>query len=363
MTARPQPRRLPRTTGERAFLQDLRRQFRTPASPALALGIGDDCALLRPTAGLSLAVTTDLFIEGRHFRRDTHSARSAGHRCLARGLSDLAAMGAVPLACFLSLAIPPGTLQTTAKRRWLDHFLAGLHALALTHHVPLAGGDTGEAPGDALIADIVLLGQVDPAHALTRANARPGDDLWISGALGGAAAQLEKLLARTPARSDPDLRGNQNHNQSKNLRPQTFPQPRLALGQALARRTLPNSNTPGVTACLDLSDGLSTDLLHLCTESNVAAQLDASRLPLHPLTRPLAPAHALHLALNGGEDYELLFTTRPATRLPRTLAGVPLTRIGSILPHRRNRPRITLLNHDGTPTPLPPGGWQHLTNR
>ena len=350
MNARQYPSRPPRPTGERAFLSDLRQQFRSPASRSLTLGIGDDCALLKPTPGLTIAVTTDLLIEGRHFRRDTHTARSAGHRCLARGLSDLAAMGAAPFACFLSLALPPGTLQTASSRRWLDQFLSGLRALALDVKIPLAGGDTGEATGEALLADITVLGQVDPAHALTRAGAQPGDDLWVSGALGGSAAELKTLLARTPRKpgrpaSDPVLN------------PQTFPQPRLALGQALARRA------PAISACIDLSDGLSTDLFHLCQESNVAAQVESTILPLHLLTRRLDPAHALDLALNGGEDYELLFTTRPHTRLPRTLAGVPLTRIGSILPHRRTLPRVSLIDHQGHATTLTPGGYQHLTGQ
>ena len=329
--------------GELAFIAGLRHRFRLPRGPQVALGIGDDCALLRTKPGWEIAVTTDLFLEGRHFRRDTHSAQSSGHRCIARGLSDLAAMGAAPVAAFLSLALPRSFSTSRANQRWLNHFLEGLHALAREHRVPIAGGDTGEAPGEHLLADIVLVGQVEAGKALRRNGARPGDALWVSGELGGSAAQLERLLARA----------NRTQTPSNQPGPQTFPSPRLALGRALARRGL-------ASACLDISDGLSTDLAHLCAESGVTARVAAPSLPPHPLTSKLQPAHALHLALHGGEDYELLFTTRSAARLPAKLAGVSLTRIGTIGRKQRNRPQMTLLGADGTEAELHAGGWEHL---
>ncbi|MDP9040314.1 MAG: AIR synthase related protein, partial [Acidobacteriota bacterium] len=155
------------------------------------LGIGDDCALLRAPPGHELAVTTDLLLEGRHFRRDWHPAASAGHRALARGLSDLAAMGARPLAAFLSLALPPRMLGTRTGRAWVDGFFAGLHALGDRMGVPLAGGDTAESPADLILADITLVGSVTPGRALRRSAARPGDRLYVTGSLGGAAAELE----------------------------------------------------------------------------------------------------------------------------------------------------------------------------
>ena len=147
-------------------------------TPALLLGIGDDCAVLRPMAGEDLVVTTDFTLEGRHFHRDWHTADSAGHRTLARGLSDLAAMGARPLAAFLSLALPAAQADDT---RWTEQFLGGLLALAERYGVPLAGGDTSESPSEHLLADIVLLGAVPQGTALRRSGARPDDGLFVTG--------------------------------------------------------------------------------------------------------------------------------------------------------------------------------------
>jgi thiamine-monophosphate kinase len=323
------------TLSEQAIIRIIRQTARTRPTKTLRLGIGDDCAILAPPPGHEILVTTDLSLESRHFRRDWHtpqvSGQSAGHRCLARGLSDLAAMGAKPLAAFLSLALPPGF-----DPKWLDRFLAGLLALATLHAVPLAGGDTAQAPGEHILADIVLLGSAPAGRALRRSTARPGDRLFVSGALGGAAAELETLAQRTrPSRT----RG-----------PQTFPEPRLALGQALLRRRL-------ASACIDLSDGLSTDLTHLCQASGVQAILHAESLPLHPLA-----SGRLALALHGGEDYELLFTAPPSAKLPRTLAGVPLTEIGRITRRSLRRPVITLESATGSQL-LEPAGWEHFRSR
>ncbi len=332
-------------TGELALIRDLRRRFRSPSNAAVALGIGDDCALLSPPPNHQIAVTTDLLVEGRHFRRDTHTARSAGHRCLARGLSDLAAMGATPLAAFLSLALPASVI-TPAGRRWLNGFLAGLHALARRTRTPIAGGDTSESPSGLLHADIVLLGAVPAGQALTRAGAQPGDHLWVSGALGGSAAHLRQILARAHTNPRP----------SPQRGPQTHPEPRLKLGLALLRRNLRAPKT--ITACLDLSDGLSSDLRRICEESHLRAQIDAANIPIHPLAA--RQPDPLTLALSGGEDYELLFAASPSARLPRTLAGVPLTRIGTLLPPRRRSPLVTLRDADAHTAPLAPAGFEHL---
>jgi thiamine-monophosphate kinase len=316
-------------------------------SPALRLGIGDDCAILRPPAGHEILVTTDLSLEGRHFRRDTHPAASIGHRALARGLSDLAAMGAKPQAAFLSLAIPR---SLAGDNRFLDGFLDGLLTLAAQHRVPLAGGDTSEAPSDHLLADIVLLGNAPAGRALRRSGARPGDMLYITGALGGAATELVELLSgpKAAALSPYPLSlipASSDH-------PHLFPQPRLAVGQALLRRKL-------ATACIDLSDGLSTDLNHLCTASNVAAELDAALLPAHSLTTALDQAAQIAAILHGGEDYELLFTAKASTKMPRSIAGVPITRIGRIVKPQKNKSRMTILS-EGERFDLQPQGWEHL---
>jgi thiamine-monophosphate kinase len=303
----------------------------------VALGIGDDCAILRPRAGQEVLVTTDFTLEGRHFRRDTHSAESVGHRTLARGLSDLAAMGAKPLAGFLSLALSKEMVATRAGRRWLDGYLAGLHALAERTGVELAGGDTAESPTEHLLADIVLVGTAPRGRALRRSGARAGDTLYVTGALGGAAAELEALFAGRGRRA--------------RMGPQLFPEPRLGVGQALLRQRI-------ATACMDLSDGLSTDLTHLCAASGVRAEIFEADLPVHPLAQ--ARANALELVLNGGEDYELLFSVAAGTRVPRRLAGSVVTRIGRLVAKDESRTAITLADRDGRMRAVAAGGWQHL---
>ena len=325
--------------GELRIIERIR--ARTSASNAVPLGIGDDCAILRPPPGHELLVTTDFSLEGRHFRRDWHSPASVGHRTLARGLSDLAAMGAKPLAAFLSLALPKSAVRNSS---WLDGFLDGLLALAAAHNVPLAGGDTSQSPSDDILADIVLIGTAPAGRALRRSGARAGDLLYVTGALGGAAAELTSLSVtprrfRTASPTD-------DH-------PHLFPQPRLAVGQTLLRRRL-------ATACIDLSDGLSTDLAHLCAASNVAAELDLAQLPLHPVAATLDERAQITALLHGGEDYELLFTASPSTKIPRSVANVPITRIGRILKPQKNRPQMSIVS-DGARFELQPHGWEHLT--
>jgi thiamine-monophosphate kinase len=341
----------------------------------LALGIGDDCAILRPPRGHELLVTTDFTLEGRHFRRDLHPPESVGHRTLARGLSDLAAMGARPLAAFLSLALPTEMLSTRAGRVWVERFFAGLRSLADRHAVPLAGGDTAESPSDLVLADIVLIGSAPAGRALRRSGARAGDALYVTGELGGAAAELaamDRRAATNPAHPYKDLGAPSIPRSLRNgwestpnqlaAHPHLFPQPRTAVGLALLRRRL-------ATACIDLSDGLSTDLAHLCRESGVGARISSAALPIHPLAQQTRAAQsgqahaatnrALDLALHGGEDYELLFAAPPSVRLPRRLAGVRVTRIGSLVRGRS----ISLLDPTGRRTPLQPGGWEHFTGK
>ena len=368
--------------GELALLRQIRGRAAQPFGAVLRLGIGDDCALLRPRPGEELAVTTDLSIAGRHFRLDWHPPESVGHRALARGLSDLAAMGAHPIAAFLSLGLPRELTTPTRRRAWVQSFLDGLLALAAAHKTPLAGGDLSEAP--IPIADILLIGRVPQGKALLRSTARPGHLLYVTGALGGAAAALVRLtqLAEHSLESRAALKG-RGFSRAANapgsqwalapersfsgvfppnscqpthplripkkfealLAPHLFPQPRIAQGLWLQRHNL-------ASAAIDLSDGLSTDLAHLCEESGVAAEVDAALLPIHP-------AATLAQALNGGEDYELLFTAPPTTRLPRRIAGVAISRIGRIAKRRSGQADVTLLTAQG-PRPLEPQGWEHL---
>jgi len=318
--------------GEVALIERIRARAQARTRGALRLGIGDDCAVLAVPSGHELLVTTDFTLERRHFRREWHSPQSVGHRCLARGLSDLAAMGAKPLAAFLSLALPREL--TGAKNKWLEGFLDGLLALAAQHGVPLAGGDTAESPSKNVLADIVLLGSAPKGRSLRRAGARAEDDIYVTGALGGAAAELE-LVQKTPKRFA-NARADGGH-------PHLFPQTRLAVGQALLRRGL-------ATACIDISDGLSTDLAHLCSESGVGAEIAEAALPVHT-------GATLQQALHGGEDYELLFTARAGTKMPKKIAGVAITRIGRIVKKRE----MTLIAANGKKQPLEAKGWEHFS--
>ncbi len=300
-----------------------------PANTARVIaGIGDDCAVLRIPAGSDALVTTDFSLEGVHFRRDWHTAESAGHRCVARGLSDIAAMGGDPVAVFLSLALPKDLPQT-----WVKGFVRGLVRLAQKHGATLAGGDTAQSPSGVL-ADIIVLGVVPKGKAVRRSGARPGDAIYVSGALGGsAAAVLEIQKRKVNARDYP------RH---------FYPEPRVELGRWLRERAL-------VSAMIDTSDGLSTDLSHICEESGVRAEVEAEAIPLAVVGRP---AHEvdLQIALHGGEDYELLFTARPGKRIPSRIAGVPVTRIGFI---RRGK-GIFLMNGCGAGSELQPRGWEHF---
>jgi thiamine-monophosphate kinase len=329
--------------GELALIEAIRQRAARIATGtrALRIGIGDDCAVLRPKPGHEICVTTDFSLENTHFRRDWHPPQSAGHRCLARGLSDLAAMGAKPLAVFLSLALPPRT-----PAAWVDGFLDGLTALAEKVRVPLAGGDTAQSQ-ELIAADIVAIGQVPRGQARLRSGAQPGDALYVTGALGGAAAEL-LALSQNPRKF-------RRLTASALAHPHLYPDPRLAAGRRLRKLA---------HAGIDLSDGLSTDLAHLCQASNLAAVIEETALPIHSLA--LAAEHAgatpsaLELALHGGEDYEILFTAAARVRIPRRIAGVPIHRIGTMRSRRPHQPQVILRTMDGRETTLAASGWEHF---
>lgn len=318
-------------------------------------GIGDDCAVLQPRIGHELVVTTDMLLENRHFRRDWSSPESVGHRCLARGLSDIAAMGAEPSAFFLSIAVPAELARrgrVWGGRSWMERFLDGLLALAAGHKVRLAGGDTGESPS-GMLADVMVLGEVPEGKAVLRSGARAGDGIYVTGALGGAAAELARLEQNSRWRAET----RELARAEGELHPHFFPQPRIRTGLTLRRRGL-------AAAMIDVSDGLSTDLDHLCEESKLRAEVDAASLPVDPLAMEAErrgwAASALGLALNGGEDYELLFTARPGTRVPKSLGGVPVRAIGKMLPANARKPRMVLRHADGRVEPLAAKGWEHF---
>lgn len=293
---------------------------------ALVRGIGDDCAVLRVPAGHELLVTTDFTLENVHFRRDWHRPEVVGWRCLTRGLSDIAAMGGEPMAAFLSLAAAGDVPQ-----KWVDGFLRGLLALAKESDVPLAGGDTAQSAG-GIQADIVVVGSVPRGKAVLRSGAKAGEQIYVTGELGGSAAALARLMGSKPTGAE----------YIRHFRPE----PRVAVGQWLRRRGV-------ASAMIDLSDGLSTDLEHICAESHVGAEIEAAAIPHAQFGRPRKEV-ALELALHGGEDYELLFTS--AAAIPAKVAGVRVTRIG-----RTTRSTgMRLIGSDGKSRALKAAGWEHF---
>ncbi len=317
------------------MIREIRRKAtgRRRGSTSVLTGIGDDCAVLRFEPAQDTLVTTDFSIEGVHFRREWHPPESVGHRCLARGLSDIAAMGGKPVAAFLSLALPKDLPQS-----WVNRFFDGLLKLARRYGVQLAGGDIAQSPAQ-ICADIVVIGSVPQDQAILRSGARPGDGIYVTGSLGGSAAGLQDLR-----------KGKRASHSVKTDSPHLYPEPRIVAGQWLREHGL-------ASAMIDLSDGLSTDLSHICEESRVRAVIDAELLPIHPAARN--QREGLELALHGGEDYELLFTAPSSASVPNKVSGVPVTRIGEIVRYVRKEPQVEVLVY-GSKRALPPGGWEHF---
>ena len=321
---------------EKALIRRIRCQARPSRGRApVRTGIGDDAAVLACPSGTELLVTTDFSLEGVHFRREWHLPDSVGHRCLTRGLSDIAAMGGKPTAAFLSLALPADLPQS-----WVDRFMGGLMRLAKQFGVQLAGGDTASSPAGVL-ADIVVLGQVPLGKALLRSGARAGDSIYVTGELGSAAWTLHRLreggLAALGRKAPERHRANAAH---------FYPQPRIAVGRWLRERQI-------ATAAIDVSDGLSTDLGHICEESGVGALVHEAAIP----RRSGLPASSLQYALHGGEDYELLFTAPGSRPVPSRIAGVRVTRIGEIVRGHA----LWLVDRHGQRKQLAPRGWEHFT--
>jgi len=301
---------------EQSLLQLIQRHAVRSAPSWLRLGIGDDCAIIRPSGACQdWLLTTDMVLEDRHFRLSTHPARAVGHRTLARGLSDIAAMGGEPRLALLSMCAGSGT-----DAGWLDRFFRGFHRLAAATGTVLVGGDM--ARSDKFGCDIVVAGVVPPGKALRRDGARPGDRIFVSGRLGGSALGLRTMRGAA-------------------WKVHLYPQPRLRLGRFLRERLK-------ATAAMDLSDGLSIDLYRLCLASGVAAELDQDP--------PTFRGASLEDALHGGEDYELLFTLSPRTRPPASFQGLELTCIGTI---REGEPGLVLFKGRR----LAPGGWDHFRRR
>lgn len=318
---------------ETAIIETIRRRAKV-SSRELRVGIGDDSAVLRPKRGEELVVTTDLSLEGTHFKREWHPPRSVGHRCLTRGLSDIAAMGARPVAAFLSLALPGDLPQ-----HWVDEFLDGFLALAERYGCPLAGGDISQS-AQGVITDIMVIGAVQRGKAVLRSKAKPGDVIYVTGSLGGSAATLRTLQTRGVLRLRPTKLASLAMTQTPDRH--FFPEPRIKVGEFLRKMKL-------VHAMIDVSDGLSTDLGHICDESRVGAVINSNLIPV-------SAGADLELALHGGEDYELLFSSSLRAKVPVEIGGVPVTEIGWIARERG----VYITDLRSKPQRLEARGWEHF---
>lgn len=310
-------------------------------SPRLRLGVGDDAAVLTPSPRHDLLVTTDVLVEDVDFDRSVWSFDRLGEKALAVNLSDIAAMGGTPTAFFVALSMPP-----TASIRQAEDFYRGLGRAARRHRVVLGGGDLSAA--SVWSAAITLLGEVATGRAVTRSGARTGDRLCVTGTLGDAAAGLDLLKRIGAVRLARHRRFLIDRHQ--------IPEPRLVLGRALGDRKL-------VTAAIDLSDGLASDLRRLCEAGGVGAEIELTALPLSPALRDYAAGFQddpAERALTGGEDFELLIAVRPAD-LPGVLrlstARVPITPIGRVLPRRAG---IRLIDGTGARRPMTARGYDHF---
>ncbi|MCL1887097.1 MAG: thiamine-phosphate kinase [Betaproteobacteria bacterium] len=310
------------------------RFFARPTSLA-NLGIGDDCALLTPGAGMQMAISCDMLVSGTHFFADT-DPQQLGHKSLAVNLSDLAAMGAKPVAFTLALSLP------SSDEKWLQSFSEGLFALADKHHCELIGGDTTRGP---LNICITVFGEVPVNDAMQRNHAKAGDDIWVSGTLGDARAALAFLKGE--ASLDPNM-------VKPALTRLQMPQPRVELGMAIRKLA---------HAAIDLSDGLIGDLSHILNRSQVGATLNIDALPYGQILQNQTRDFQLQCILAGGDDYELCFTAPSSSRnhildvARQTETAVTL--IGAI----EKTPGLRLVNAKGEAQAFSGKSFDHFANK
>jgi thiamine-monophosphate kinase len=313
--------------GERALIQRITSRLSQPSW--VVVGPGDDAAVIEPERGALEVITADVQVEGVHFDRRFVPPDAIGHRALAVNLSDLAAMGASPRAALLSLVLPD-TLEVEA----IDGMLDGLLSLAARHRLSLVGGNIARSPGP-LIVDVTATGAARPRRVLTRAGARPGDELWVTGTIGDAIVGLRSLqrgLDGPPRRLDAVAERRAHQCEQRYLRPE----PRVRIGILLGRNR-------AASACMDLSDGLADGVRQIAEASGVGAVMDASSVPISEEARRWYECQgldAIDACLAGGDDYELLFTVRPAHRarlrvVQKESGGVPITRIGIVSRERQ----------------------------
>ena len=327
------------------FINKLRQVTNTAGPSSVAVGIGDDAAVIQ-SHGKDTVVSTDLLVEDVDFRRTSTTQLLLGHKALAVSLSDIAAMGARPRWSLTSIGVPENIWESS----FVNDFYGGLLALAAQYDVQLIGGDTSSTP-EQIVIDSIVIGDCVSGNAIKRAGATPGDQIFVTGFLGGAAAGLRLIErgAHLPSEGSDDL-----HLVDHVMLRQLRPEPRVGWGIVLGQERM-------ATAMIDISDGLSSDLHHLCSESSVGALLDSSLIPIDRKVADLCGRRALdplQLALHGGEDFELLFTVSAnnVSRLPRRVDGVSITCVGEIRPAAEG----IKISEGSRVWELLPGGWRHF---
>ena len=321
---------------------------RRPISPSLIAGIGDDAAVFRSTAGKDTVITADLLVEDVDFRRTTTPPYLLGHKALAVSLSDIAAMGSRPLWSIISIGVPPEVWETNFVERLYD----GVLDLANRYGVQLIGGDTSRTT-ENIVIDSIVTGECAAGTSVMRTGASPGDQIFVTGSLGAAAAGL-RLIERGAHLAEQNLGDEDSQNLDHVLLRQLRPEPRVGWGIVLGEERL-------ATSMIDLSDGLSSDLNRLCEASGVGALIDSSLLPIDERVTELCGRRALdplQLALHGGEDFELLFTVKPGnvSPLPRRVDSVGIKRIGEITAATEG----VKISEGSRIWELKPGGWKHF---
>lgn len=327
------------------FINRIRQRTIQSDHSSILLGIGDDAAVVQSQPNKDTVVSTDLLIEDVDFRRTATTPALLGRKSLGVSLSDIAAMGARPRWALLSIGVP----EDVWKTQFVDEFYDGLLALAQHYDVQLVGGDTSRTP-EKIVIDSIVMGDCPNAAAITRGGAKPGDQIFVTGQLGAAAAGL-RLIERGAHLSEgsDDL-----HLIDQLVLRHLRPEPRVGWGIVLGQERL-------ATAMIDLSDGLSSDLNHLCEASHVGALLESSAIPIDDNVIEICGRRALdplQLALHGGEDFELLFTVNPGdvSKLPRRVDGVSVTRIGEI----KNATHGVQISEGTRVWELQPRGWRHF---
>jgi len=339
--------------GEFGLIDKIRDSTVKPSSSVL-IGIGDDAAVLKIPASASLLATTDMLVEGVHFDLAYTDFYSLGWKSAAANLSDIAAMGGRPRFCLTSLGIPP-----TASVEQISEFYRGLNVLLKTHRTALVGGDTCSSPGGMTVC-VTLLGEIERKNVISRRGAKPGDRIFVTGTLGDSAAGLE--IMRSEVRSQKsEVRRKESQSAIRNpqsaiarlIQKHLRPEPRVAWGRKLALARCAN-------AMIDVSDGLSSDLGHICQQGGTGAVIVAEKIPL---SAPLRAASGrlrnppLHYALSGGEDYELLFTVPPAKVRKLLSLDIPMAEIGEITRARK----MLIVDGRGKTSLLVPTGYDHFT--